>query len=155
MLGLQMFFVVVYGPGRVHQRLQCGTVGLGRSRYALGSWLHFQVFEMSARCALQAVFHRTSYRLGCASAWLPDMFVVVYSPGRVHQRLQRGVIGLGWCHYASLMADDDHAVVDMAARSQASGIADTAALAAYAWGFDIIFHNLPFLVQFFNARFFF
>ena len=55
-----------------------------------------------------------SYRLGCASAWLVYVVVVVYGQGRVHQRLQRGAVGLGWCHYASQMADD-HAAVDMAA----------------------------------------
>ena len=57
-----------------------------------------------------------SYRLGCGSAWLADVVVVVYGRGRVHWRLQRGVFGLGWCHYARQMADD-HAAVDMAARS--------------------------------------
>ena len=38
-----------------------------------------------------------AYRLGCASAWHADDFVVVYGPGRVHQRLQRGAVGVGWC----------------------------------------------------------
>ena len=37
----------------------------------------------------------SSYRLSCASAWLADAFVDVYGPGRVHQRLQRGAVGLG------------------------------------------------------------
>ena len=37
------------------------------------------------------------FRLGCASAWHADDFVVVYGPGRVHQRLQRGAVGPGWC----------------------------------------------------------
>ena len=57
-----------------------------------------------------------SYRLGCASDWLADAVVVVYGPGRVHQRLQRGDVGLGSCHYARQMAND-HAAVDLAARS--------------------------------------
>jgi hypothetical protein len=49
------------------------------------------------------------------------IFVAVYCAGRVHQRLQRGAVGLGWCHYDRQMADD-HVVVDMAVRSQASRI---------------------------------
>jgi hypothetical protein len=59
-----------------------------------------------------------SYRLGCASAWLADVFVVVYGPGRVHQCLQRGTVGLNYsgAYYARQMADD-HAAVDMAAIS--------------------------------------
>ena len=57
-----------------------------------------------------------TYRLGCASAWLADVVVVVYGPGRVYQRLQRGAVGLGSCHYARQMAND-HAAVDLAARS--------------------------------------
>ena len=41
-----------------------------------------------------------SYRFGCASAWLVDVVVIVYGPGRVHRRLQRGSVGLGWSRYA-------------------------------------------------------
>ena len=36
MLVLADIVVVVYDPGRVHQRLQHGAVGLGGSRHALG-----------------------------------------------------------------------------------------------------------------------
>jgi hypothetical protein len=49
-LGSQMFFVVVYGPGRVHQRLQRGAVGLGWCCYALGF-----IFRCSKR--QDVVFH--------------------------------------------------------------------------------------------------
>ena len=57
-----------------------------------------------------------SHRLGCASAWLPEVFVAIYRQGRVHQRLQHGAVGQGGCHYASQVAYG-HAVVDMIARS--------------------------------------
>ena len=41
-----------------------------------------------------------SYRLGCDCAWYAAIFVVVYGPGLVHQRVQRGAVGLGRCRYA-------------------------------------------------------
>ena len=41
-----------------------------------------------------------SYRLGCDCAWYAAIFVVVYGPGLVHQRVQRGAVGLGSGRYA-------------------------------------------------------
>jgi hypothetical protein len=40
-----------------------------------------------------------SYWLACALSWHPDLFVAGLRPGRVHNRLQRGAVGLGeWGH---------------------------------------------------------
>ena len=41
-----------------------------------------------------------SYRLDRDCAWYAAIFVVVYGPGLVHQRVQRGAVGLGRCRYA-------------------------------------------------------
>ena len=41
-----------------------------------------------------------SYRLGCDCAWYAASYVVVYGPGLVHQRVQRGAVGLGRRRYA-------------------------------------------------------
>ena len=73
--------MVVYGRGRVRQRVQRGAVGLGRCRYM---FLHAFVGVRNARSLL---FTRSgkllSYMLGFDCAWY------VYGPGRVHQRVQR------------------------------------------------------------------
>ena len=40
-----------------------------------------------------------SYWLACALSWRPDLFVAGWRPRRVHNRLQRGAVGLGeWSH---------------------------------------------------------
>jgi hypothetical protein len=36
----------------------------------------------------------------CALPWNPDLFAAGWHPGRVHNRLQRGAVGLGECGYA-------------------------------------------------------
>ena len=41
-----------------------------------------------------------SYRLGCDCAWYAAIFAVVYGPGLVQERVQRGAVGLGKCRYA-------------------------------------------------------
>ena len=70
---------------------------------------------MSGHCVLQVVFcHRTGWVVLVLG--LQMLLEVVYGPGRVHQRFQRGAVGLGSCHYARQMAND-HAAVDLAARS--------------------------------------
>ena len=39
------------------------------------------------------------YWLACALSWHPDIFVASWRPGRVHNRLQRGAVGVGeWGH---------------------------------------------------------
>jgi hypothetical protein len=76
-------------------------------------------------------------------------FVVVYGPGRVHQRLQCGAVGLSWCYYARQMADD-RAVVDMAARSQVPRIPICgigSICAGVALGFDIILRDFALKVR--------
>ena len=44
-----------------------------------------------------------SYWLACALSWHQDLFVAGWRPGRLHNRLQRGAVGLGeWGHALSL-----------------------------------------------------
>ena len=40
--------------------------------------------------------------LACALSWHPDLFVAGWRPVRLHNRLQRGAVGLGkWGHALS------------------------------------------------------
>ena len=92
-------FVAGWRPGRLHNRLQRGAVGLGEwgqpcSRLA---WLVWVAVVVELCVSMVCCY---LYWLACALSWHQDIFVAVAErPGRVHNRLQRGAVGVGeWGH---------------------------------------------------------
>ena len=90
-------FAVVYGPGLENQSVQRVAVGLGRCRYAL------RCIRWCSKCQVMLCLTGRDmlllYRLGCDCAWYAAIFVVVYGPGLVHRRVERGAFGHEWCRY--------------------------------------------------------